>query len=79
MQVGFVTTIIMSTSDGVQEYKFVGGSMQISEKLAALLGDRVVLDQPVIRVEQTDKGVTVATANGTTYTVSRDPTVFFEY
>ena len=53
--------------------------MQISEKLAAQLGDRVILGQPVIRVEQTDKGVTVATANGTTYTVSRDLIVCFEY
>lgn len=54
----------------VQERKFVGGSMQLSTKMAEVLGDRVHLNEPVIRVEQSDDGVTVTTSTGNVYKVS---------
>lgn len=49
---------------GAQERRFVGGAQQVSEKLAAELGARVVLGNPVRAVEQHGSGVTVHTAQG---------------
>jgi monoamine oxidase len=43
---------------------FDGGAGQIPERLAEELGDRIVLGQPVVRIEQDDGGVTVTTADG---------------
>lgn len=44
--------------------------MQLSTKMAEVLGDRVHLNEPVIRVEQSDDGVTVTTSTGNVYNVS---------
>nr|XP_032834967.1 amine oxidase [flavin-containing]-like [Petromyzon marinus] len=46
------TARIFSTTNGGQERKFVGGSSQISERMAESLGDRVKLSSPVTRIEQ---------------------------
>ena len=43
--------------------------MLISEKIAELLGDRVLLNEPVIRIDQSTNDVTVMTATGKMFTV----------
>jgi monoamine oxidase len=58
---------IFSTTNGGQERKFYGGSQQISKKLAAILGDRVHLNKPVVGVEQDNKGVVITTLDGSKY------------
>jgi len=59
----------LNTTNGGQERKFVGGSMQISEKIADIVGkDRVKLNQPVHQIIQTPEGtVIVKTLGGETY------------
>lgn len=54
-----------------QERKFVGGSSQISECMAKELGDRVKLESPVYRIDQTGDMVVVETVNKQTYMVRR--------
>lgn len=53
----------------LQERKFVGGSSQISECMARELGDRVKLESPVYRIDQTGDMVVVETLNKQTYMV----------
>lgn len=68
IKAGGGVTRMMSTTDGGQERKFIGGSMQISEKIAAQLGtDCVLLGNPVTSVDQTDDGVSVSVADGRTF------------
>ncbi|XP_066266596.1 amine oxidase [flavin-containing] B-like isoform X1 [Branchiostoma lanceolatum] len=43
---------ITAVSNGGQERKFVGGSQQLSEKIAEILGDRIDFSSPVLRIEQ---------------------------
>jgi monoamine oxidase len=50
--------------DGAQERRFVGGAQQLSEKLAAPLGDRVMLSAPVRAITQHDAEVVVHTERG---------------
>ena len=61
---------VISTTNGGQERKFVGGSMQLSTRLAAELPPGSVrLSMPVIRIDQrSGDGVTVTAGNGSTYT-----------
>jgi monoamine oxidase len=47
---------------GAQESRIDGGAHRLCEVLAARLGDRVRLAEPVLAVEQDDDGVTVRTA-----------------
>ncbi|XP_022092083.1 amine oxidase [flavin-containing] B-like [Acanthaster planci] len=55
----------ISTTNGGQERRFVGGSMQISERLAENIGkENVLLDKVVSNVAQTENGVKVTTRNG---------------
>lgn len=61
------TTRIFSTDNGGQERKFVGGSGQISEKIMNLLQDRVKLERPVIRLDQSGENVIVETLNHEIY------------
>ncbi|KAG7241348.1 hypothetical protein INR49_025714 [Caranx melampygus] len=51
----------------VNERKFVGGSGQISESMARELGDRVKLQSPVYRIDQSGDTVVVETVNKQTY------------
>lgn len=61
------TKRIFSTTNGGQERKFVGGSQQISEKIAAILGDTVLLSKPVVGITQDQNAVEVKTLDGTTF------------
>ncbi|XP_036966157.1 amine oxidase [flavin-containing] [Acanthopagrus latus] len=62
------TMRIFSTTNGGQERKFVGGSGQISECMAKELGDRVKLQSPVYRIDQSGDMVVVETVDKQTYT-----------
>ncbi|XP_075336266.1 amine oxidase [flavin-containing] [Odontesthes bonariensis] len=61
------TMRIFSTTNGGQERKFAGGSGQISEGMANELGDRVKLESPVYRIDQSGDMVVVETVNKQTY------------
>ncbi|XP_077436379.1 amine oxidase [flavin-containing] [Vanacampus margaritifer] len=61
------TLRIFSTTNGGQERKFVGGSGQISECMARELGDRVKLQSPVCRIDQSGDMVVVETTDKQTY------------
>ncbi|XP_018428122.1 PREDICTED: amine oxidase [flavin-containing] A-like [Nanorana parkeri] len=61
------TTRIFSTENGGQERKFVGGSGQISERIMDRLQDRVKLERPVIRLDQSGENVIVETLNHEIY------------
>lgn len=61
---------LTETANGAQESRFVGGSQQVPIKLAATLGDRVVLGAPVRSVAQSGSRY-VVTADGITVTARR--------
>ena len=48
-----------NTKDGAQEQRFAGGAALVPERVAAQLGDRVVLNAPVRRISQSSSDVTV--------------------
>ncbi len=52
-----------NTAGGAQEQRFAGGTQLIPERMAAQLGDRIVLGAPVRRIDQTESGVTVHSDN----------------
>jgi monoamine oxidase len=52
---------LINTAGGAQQSRFVGGSQELSVRLARALGKRVRLSQPVRRISQTRTGVTVQT------------------
>ena len=56
---------MLDVADGAQQDHFPGGTQQIAVKLAAELGDRVVLSAAVQAIEHGPAGVTVASAAGT--------------
>lgn len=51
--------------NGAQETRLVEGYQEVSKRLAAKLGDRVLLNAPVKRIEQDDSGVTITSDSGT--------------
>jgi monoamine oxidase len=55
---------LVTTAGGTQEKRFVGGSQRIPLEVARALGDKVVLNAPVRRIEQSDRGVVVVTDTG---------------
>ncbi len=55
---------LAGVSGGAQERRFIGGAQQISENLAQPLGKRLILDAPVLSIEQNDSSVRVRTARG---------------
>jgi monoamine oxidase len=60
-----VTADLFSESEGgAQTQRFVGGTAQIPERLAAQLGDRVVLNAPVQSIEYSSDAVTVTCRGG---------------
>uniref|UniRef100_T1INA7 Amine oxidase n=1 Tax=Strigamia maritima TaxID=126957 RepID=T1INA7_STRMM len=61
------TVRIWNVSEGAQERKFIGGSQQISEKMAERLGDSVKLNSPVCNLVQSVDSVTAQTLDGTIY------------
>lgn len=48
-----------NTKDGAQERRFSGGTHLIPQRMAAQLGNRVLLNAPVRRIDQSASGVTV--------------------
>ncbi len=52
---------LISIPNGAQQDRFVGGAQQISERMAAPLGDSVRLNTPVLAIEQRSGGVVVRT------------------
>lgn len=61
---------LISTREGAQEQRIVGGSQLIAERAAEPLGDRLVLDAPVRRIAQDGESVTV-TADGVEVSAAR--------
>ncbi|KAM4699696.1 amine oxidase [flavin-containing] A-like [Discoglossus pictus] len=61
------TSRMFSVTNGGQERKFVGGAGQISEKMMERLKDRVKLEKPVVRLDQTGDSVIVETLNHEMY------------
>ncbi|MBE8473729.1 flavin monoamine oxidase family protein [Streptomyces justiciae] len=61
---------LTETAGGAQELRFVGGSQLVPIKLAATLGDRVVLNSPVRSIAKSGSQY-VVTADGTTVTARR--------
>ena len=61
---------LITTPNGAQESRFVGGSQRVSERVAERLGRRVVLGTPVRRIVQDCDGVRVV-ASGLTVNAKR--------
>jgi monoamine oxidase len=61
---GTSLTRLTSTADGAQEARVVGGTHQISERMAEQLGERVRLDAVVRTISQLDDGVRVSFEGG---------------
>ncbi len=55
---------LLSTDQGAQQDRIVGGSIRVSESMAAALGDRVTLDSPVRGIDQDGGRVVVTTRGG---------------
>lgn len=58
---------IWEVDNGGQERKFVGGSMQVSERIAEIIGSKLKLSEPVYRICQTDEDITVHCTSGKQY------------
>ncbi len=58
---------LLAVDRGAQQDRVVGGSVLVAERLAAGLGDRLVLGSPVRRVVHREDGVSVETRGGATY------------
>jgi monoamine oxidase len=56
---------LISIKGGAQQERFIGGAQQISDRLAAELAPRVLLDAPVRAIEQDAEGVVVRSDRGT--------------
>lgn len=59
---GFMNLI--ETDGGAQQDRFVEGAQSVSKKMAAALGDRLILGAPARRIVQDAEGVTVHTDRG---------------
>jgi monoamine oxidase len=55
---------LISIPNGAQQDRFVGGAQQICQRMAEVLGQRVILNTPVLAIEQGQDGATVRTAAG---------------
>jgi monoamine oxidase len=61
---------LVAVTGGAQERRCVGGTQQLSEKMAAALGERVILNAPVHTVAQDERGARVE-AEGVTVHAER--------
>lgn len=69
---------LVEIDGGAQERRFVGSSQELSLRLAAKLGDSVVLSSPVRRIEHKDEGLVVTSDAATvraTYAIVAIPPV----
>lgn len=57
---------LISVNGGSSQQRVVGGMAQVTDALAAELGERVRLEAPVARVEAGEEGVTVTLRDGST-------------
>ncbi len=72
LQVCGVTAELLAESEGgAQTKRFVGGTSLIPQRLAAGLGERVVLDAPVLTVDHSPDQVTVSCRGGLVATGQR--------
>jgi monoamine oxidase len=55
---------MLDVQGGAQQDRFAAGTQHIADTAAAALGDRVVLQAPVQRIDQLDSGVRVTTEKG---------------
>jgi len=55
---------LVETNDGAQQTRFVPGAQSVAIKMAAQLGERVILNAPVESISQTSDGVIVKAASG---------------
>ncbi|MFD6388522.1 flavin monoamine oxidase family protein [Nocardia sp. NPDC060259] len=63
---GGMLDVLVGVTGGAQELRVVGGTHQISERLASALGDEVVLlDAPVSAIAHDENGVRVTYSGGT--------------
>ena len=56
---------LVNVRGGAQQSRFVGGSQLVAQRVAAALGDRVLLQRPVRAIRQDGAGVAVVTDSGT--------------
>lgn len=56
---------LLSTKKGAQQDKFVGGAWQIAKRMADTIQDSIVLNAPVVAIEQNSESVKVMTATQT--------------
>lgn len=55
---------LLDVKNGAQQDRFAAGTQQIAQAVAAQLGDRVVLDAAVHRIDHYDGGVTISCEKG---------------
>lgn len=65
---GVTADLLAESEGGAQTKRFVGGTSQIPLRLAATLGDRIVLNSPVLTIDYSDDRVTVTCRGGLTAT-----------
>ena len=61
---GVTADLLAESEGGAQTRRFVGGTSQIPLRLAAALGDRIVVDSPVLTIDYTDDHVVVTCRGG---------------
>jgi monoamine oxidase len=61
---GVTAELLAESEGGAQTKRFVGGTSQIPLRLAAALGDRVLLDSPVLTIDYAEDRVTVTCRGG---------------
>jgi monoamine oxidase len=65
---GVTADLLAESEGGAQTKRFVGGTSKIPLGLAAALGDRIVLNSPVLTIDYSDDRVTVTCRGGLTAT-----------
>jgi monoamine oxidase len=68
---GVGAALFSEAEGGAQTTRFVGGTAQIPDRLAAQLADHILLNTPVQTIEQTADGVVVGCRGGQTFSAKR--------
>jgi monoamine oxidase len=71
MKSGVDIETLMAVDHGAQQDRVLGGSVLVSERMAAHLGDAVTLDAPVRRIEHDGDSVRVHTRDGRVFEAAR--------